>query len=68
MAKRDALRARRKKLKMTQQEAADLAGIPLITYKSIEEGQRNPRIDTAQKIANALHVSLDIFLMDGESA
>lgn len=64
MSGRDALRARRKKLKLTQQEAADLAGIPLVTYRSIEEGIRNPRMDTARKITDALKVSLDIFLMD----
>jgi len=61
---RTALRERRNKLNLTQKIAAQRAGIPESTYKLIELGYRNPTLATAIKIANALHVSLDIFLLE----
>lgn len=61
---RAALRERRKKLNLTQKVAAERAGIPESTYKLVELGYRNPTLNTATKIANALHVSLDIFLLE----
>ena len=61
---RTALRNYRKKLKLTQREAAELAGIPRPTYTMIELGRRNPTQRTMQRIADGLHISPDIFFLD----
>ena len=65
---REALKKRRENLGLTQAQVAEIASIPQSTYKLIELGRRNPTLTTAKKISDALHVSLDIFLLDEESA
>lgn len=53
-----ALRSRREKLGLTQQQVADAAGIAQPTYARLESGGReNPRIDTVEKLAKALRTT-----------
>ncbi|GCL71753.1 XRE family transcriptional regulator [Paenibacillus naphthalenovorans] len=47
--------------KLTQQEVADLAGISRSCYSGIETGNRNARVPTAKKIANALGFDWTLF-------
>jgi putative transcriptional regulator len=48
----------------TQQEVADKAGIERSYYTQIENGDRNPSVDTAKKIATALDFNWTIFFED----
>ena len=47
---------------LTQQQLADFSGIPLGTLKKYETGNRNPKQEPLQRIADALHISI-IFLV-----
>lgn len=49
----------RKQNKMTQKELADLVGTSQAAISSYEKGTRRLGLETAQKIAIALEVSLD---------
>lgn len=49
----------RKRAKMTQHELAELIGVKQATISLYETGKRKIDINTAQKIAIALEVSLD---------
>ena len=54
------LRKIRLQKKMSQQELAAASGVPQGVISDIESGvTRNPRVDTAIKIANALGCSID---------
>lgn len=46
---------------LTHQEVADLAEIDRSYYTQIENGNRNPRVPTAQKIAEALKFEWTLF-------
>jgi len=48
----------------SQAQLAKKAGVPQSAISDIENGKRNPRIDTLQKLANALDVSLNELLED----
>lgn len=48
----------RKKAKLTQEKLAQKAGISVFTLKKYESGDRNPKIESLQKIANALGISI----------
>ena len=51
--------------KVTQSTLAKSAGIHVTFLSGVEKGQRNVTVDTAQKIATALNVSLaDLFQPD----
>ncbi|CAM4101458.1 helix-turn-helix domain-containing protein [Paenibacillus alkaliterrae] len=59
--KRDWLSGLRNHQKLTHQDVADLAKIDRSFYTQIENGDRNPSVETAQKIANALKFDWTIF-------
>ena len=54
----EAVKEIRKKKGMTQQEVADKMGITYQSYGQYESGRRTPKLDTKQRIAAALGVSL----------
>ena len=54
------MQSRRKALRVTQSQLADLAGISVNTLYKIERGQANPTLETLTKIADTL--GLEIFL------
>lgn len=53
------LKDQRKKLKLTQKEAADRIGIKQSHLSYYENKKFKPRVDMAQKIADALELSTD---------
>lgn len=62
------LRSRRKYLKLTQQEAADLAGVSRTFVHDSEAGKPGIQLDKLQTLANALGLVLTLQLRtrDGE--
>ncbi len=48
------IKERRKTLRVTQPQLAELAGISVNTLYKIERGQANPTLHTLKKIANVL--------------
>jgi putative transcriptional regulator len=59
--KREWLSSLRLQQDLTHQEVADIARIDRSYYTQIENGQRNPGVETAQKIAGALRFDWTIF-------
>jgi len=58
----DKLRNRRAAAQMTQEDVARAARVPIRMYQSYEYGEREPRVTTAIRIAEALHCEpKDIF-------
>lgn len=51
----------RVKAKLTQEKLAQKAGISVFTLQKYESGDRNPKIESLQKIANALGISITQF-------
>lgn len=61
------LRLLRSNLRLTQREAADLAGVSLRTYKGYELGERMPKNhDTYMNLSSAFNVDLNVLLSDEE--
>ena len=59
----DKIRKRRDKLGLSQQTAADRAGITQPSWARIETGLRtDPRLSTAEQVAKALKVGLEQLL------
>lgn len=56
------LRARRKYLNLTQQEAADLAGVSRTFVHESEAGKSGIQLDKLQTLANALGLTLTLQL------
>jgi transcriptional regulator with XRE-family HTH domain len=52
--------------KLTQPNLAELSGVPRSQISIIENGRRNPRLDTVLSLATALEVSVES-LIDGIS-
>jgi predicted transcriptional regulator len=53
------LKRHRERLKLTQQQVADAAGMPQSAYARMESGARtDPRLSTAQAVAKALRCPL----------
>lgn len=50
----NSIKARRKALKVTQPQLAELAGVSVTTLYQIERGQGNPTLETLDKIADVL--------------
>ena len=50
----------RKKAKLTQKELAEKVGIATITIQQYERGVRTPKIETIQKIAQALNIDVGV--------
>ena len=48
------IKERRKTLRVTQAQLAEIAGISVNTLYKIERGQANPTLDTLTKIADTL--------------
>lgn len=55
----------RKKLRRTQKQVADQAGIARNYYCQIETGARNPSVKVAKAIANALGFKWTVFFETG---
>lgn len=56
------IKERRKALKITQKELADLAGISINTVVAAERGQGDPKISTYLAICNVLGIKLIVQL------
>ena len=56
------IKERRKALKITQKELADLAGISINTMVAAERGQGDPKISTYLAICNVLGLKLIVQL------
>jgi len=54
-----AVRPRRRLLKITQNDLAELSGVSLRTIKAIEEGNANPTIEIMLRILNILGLTLN---------
>lgn len=52
------IKERRKTLRVTQAQLAELAGVSINTLYKIERGQANPTLATLTKIANVLGMEL----------
>lgn len=52
----------RKKMGLSQQELADAAGVTQASISNYESGKQIPSVNTADKIASALGVSLNELL------
>ncbi len=57
----------RKRFGLTQEEAAEAAGLALRTYADIERGTANMRVDTALRICEALHITPDEIFTQNET-
>jgi transcriptional regulator with XRE-family HTH domain len=58
------IKMRRKALRVTQPQLADLAGISVNTLYKIERGQANPTLETLTKISDTLGMELCLRVMD----
>ncbi|WNB18388.1 helix-turn-helix transcriptional regulator [Marivirga arenosa] len=56
----NSIRERRKFLKITQEDLADIAEVSERTLRSIEKGEANPELDSLLKICEVLGMSIDI--------
>lgn len=54
------IRSRRKALKITQPDLAQVANVSVNTLYKIERGQANPTLDVIEKIADVLGLELRI--------
>lgn len=53
------LREMRQSKGLSQAELAKAAGVPVATLRDLEQDRREPRLSTAEKLADALGTSLD---------
>lgn len=58
--------ARQESNSLTQNQLARLAGISRTMVTEIENGNANPSVDVAKKIANALGFDWTLFYQDGD--
>jgi y4mF family transcriptional regulator len=63
----NSIKSRRKALRVTQPQLADLAGISVNTLYKIERGQANPTLDTLTKIADTLGMEVCLRVRDLEN-
>lgn len=54
------LKSRRKTLRVTQSQLADMAGVSVNTLYKIERDQANPTLEILKKIADVLGLELDV--------
>ncbi|MDR3594933.1 helix-turn-helix transcriptional regulator [Clostridium sp.] len=47
---------------MSRSKLSEISGISEISIRKIEDGSRNPKVETLDKVANALNVSVDYFI------
>jgi transcriptional regulator with XRE-family HTH domain len=57
---RKQLRKARRDLEMSQQELADRVGVTRAHISNIEHGKTVPTVETLEKIANALGITVEI--------
>lgn len=55
---------KRKKLGMTQQKLAELAGVSLPTVQNIESGKANPSLEVLNKISSVIGLSVELKTLD----
>lgn len=60
------IREARKKKGLTQRELGDLLGMSEVGVSQWEKGQRNPRLETRQRIAKALDIDITTLMSDAE--
>ena len=60
------IKSRRKALRVTQSQLADLAGISVNTLYKIERGQANPTLEILTKIADTLGMEVCLRVRDLE--
>lgn len=60
------IKSRRKALRVTQSQLADLAGISVNTLYKIERGQANPTLEILTKIADTLGMEVCLRIRDLE--
>ena len=58
MSLREAIKARRKVLGISQQDLAEMSGISLPTVKDIERGLANPSLSTISKLLDVLGMEI----------
>ena len=58
------LREVRKAQRVSQERLADLAGLHRTYISSVERGERNVTIETVQKLANSLNVTMAELMPD----
>ena len=54
------LRKRRKFLKITQEDLADISGVSVRTLGTMEQGKANPELDSLMKVCDVLGLELII--------
>jgi transcriptional regulator with XRE-family HTH domain len=54
----DEIKKKRLARKLSQQDVAQLAGIPLRTYQRFESGNRGAKLDTLLRVLDALGLSI----------
>lgn len=54
------IKQRRKLLRISQRQLADISGIGINTLTKIERGEANPSIGTLQRVLDALGLKLDV--------
>lgn len=59
-----AVRKRRRKLGVSQEEFADMCGLDRTYIGGIERGERNVALVNIEKIANALHMPIAVLFRD----
>lgn len=62
----DAVRARRRGLRLTQAELADLAQCSERTVRDLEAGSGSPRVGTVMRVLAALGLGLQVVNSSGE--
>lgn len=58
------IQKRRKELRVTQGQLAEVAEVSINTLYKIERGQANPTLDSLQKIADVLGLEVTLKLKD----
>jgi len=58
------VRALRQAMGLSQERFGEVAGIHRTAVGHLEQGLKDPRLSTLRRVANALHVELDVLLKD----
>jgi len=56
------IKARRKQLRITQYQLADLAGVSINTLTKIERDEGNPSLETLSKVLDTLGLTLTTYI------
>ena len=62
----NAIKERRKMLKITQRTLAELAGVGINTLTKIERNERNPSLDVLERILDTLGLELPIGIKNSD--